>query len=437
MQVRELKIENVPIDALKPALYNPRSWSQVAIRDLTESIKRFGLVDPIIVNCSPERENIVIGGHFRLQVAKDLGFQNVPVVFVNLPNIEKEKELNLRLNKNQGEWDLHLLQELDLEMLLDVGFSDSELSSIWDESLSVDNDNFDLEKEIAQIEETTCKTGDLYQLGNHRLICGDATKTEIIKNLIQDNKVDMLNLDSPYNIGLNYSKGIGQKQSYGGKKTNDNKNPAEFRQFLTTILQNCLEHTKENSHVFHWCDPNSIGLIQSLFTQLSIEPKRVCMWIKNNCNATPQIAFNRIYEPCVYGIKGKPYLNKSFTNFSEISNKEINSGNRCFDDIADLLDIWLCKREATGSYNHPTQKPPELYEKSLKRCSKPNDVILEAYGGSGSLLIACEQLKRRCFLSEIEPIFCDLIIKRWEKLTGEKAKLIRNIYQESEVKNVS
>ncbi|MFZ2663831.1 MAG: ParB N-terminal domain-containing protein, partial [Patescibacteria group bacterium] len=126
-----MKITNIKINELKFATYNPRKWSKEAINNLTESITRFGLVDPIIVNSAPERKNIVIGGHFRLKVAKDLEYKEVPVVFVNIPDVEKEKELNLRLNKNTGDWDFKLLAEFDSSMLVDIGFTSEDLDDIF------------------------------------------------------------------------------------------------------------------------------------------------------------------------------------------------------------------------------------------------------------------------------------------------------------------
>lgn len=409
---------------LRPADYNPRKWDEVAAKQLTESIKRFGLIDPIIVNGASNRKNIVIGGHFRLEMAKRLGIESVPVVYVNIPNIQKEKELNLRLNRNTGEWDFELLKSFDVELLLDVGFDDGNLSHIWDENLGVENDDFDVKKELEKIKEPKSKLGNIYQLGSHRLICGDATNSEVIKKLTQDDKVSMLYCDPPYNISLDYSNGIGTKGKYGGK-TNDKKSEEEYKAFLKKTLENGLLTALPDAHIFYWCDENYIGIVQELYRKLGITNKRVCLWIKNNQNVTPQTAFNKVYEPCVYGIRGNPYLSESVKNLNEVLNKEVGTGNRLTDDILDLFNIWLAKRLPAQEYEHPTEKPPTLHEKALRRCTKAGDIVLDVFGGSGSTLIACEQLKRRAYLCEIEPIFCDLIIKRFEKLTGKEAKLCK------------
>ena len=213
----QLTIHSVSVNDLLQAKYNPRKWDEAALKQLIESIKRFGLVDPIIVNGAKVRFNIVIGGHFRLKAAKELGIKEVPVVYVNIPDIEKEKELNLRLNRNTGEWNIELLKSFDVEMLLDVGFDNTDLSHIWDENLSIDDDEFDVEKAIAEIKTPKTKPGDIIILGEHRLICGDSTDPKVVKRLIGESKISMLNFDPPYNIGLDYENGIGTKGKYGNK----------------------------------------------------------------------------------------------------------------------------------------------------------------------------------------------------------------------------
>lgn len=215
----QLTIHSIPVKDLFPAKYNPRKWDDAALNQLIESIKRFGLVDPMIVNGAETRFNIVIGGHFRLKAAKELGIKEVPVVYVNIPDIEKEKELNLRLNRITGDWDWELLKAFDIGTLLDVGFDNTDLSHIWDENLSIEDDEFDFEKAISEIKEPKTKPGDIIILGGHRLICGDSTDLEVVKTLIGEEKISMLNFDPPYNIGLDYENGIGTKGKYGNKKS--------------------------------------------------------------------------------------------------------------------------------------------------------------------------------------------------------------------------
>lgn len=416
-----LHVEYVSASLLKPATYNPRKWNDSAISQLSESIKKFGLVDPIIVNGSTRRKNIVIGGHFRLKIAQDLGYKEVPVVYLDIPNVEKEKELNIRLNKNVGDWDFEKLKSFDLDLLLDIGFDATDLTTFWNDEVQKEEDNFDVDKELAKIKNPSTKTGDLIILGNHRLICGDCTNSTTIQKLCESDKPDMIFSDPPYNINIDYNKGISKKKSYGGN-VNDNLPYSEYKDFLNKSLIGALSACKKDTHVFYWCDQVYIGLLQELYRENNIENKRVCLWIKGSHNPTPGIAFNKCYEPAVYGVRGRPYITKGINDLNEIMDKETTTGN----DLLDELDIWLTKRIAGKDYEHPTSKPTTLYEKAIRRCTKVGDIILDSFLGSGSTLIAAEMLKRKVYGCEREPIFCDLIIRRFEKLTGIKAKIIRH-----------
>lgn len=414
-------IQTIYINAglLIPADYNPRKHDERSKEKLKESITRFGLVDPIIVNNAPERMNIVIGGHFRLEVAKELGLTEVPVVYVNIPEITREKELNLRLNRNTGEFDFELLKEFDVDLLLDVGFDDKDLSNIWADIGSLEEEE-KTEEDSLKHEEPTTKIGDLFQLGDHYLICGDSNDLEVISQLMKNEKADMVYCDPPYNISLNYNNGISTKGKYSGE-VNDSLSNEEYENFISQSLMNALNYTKNDAHIFYWCDQKYIWLFQQLFTKHHIQNKRVCLWIKNNFNMTPQTAFNKAYEPCVYGTIGHPFLNDNVTNLHEIINQNIDAGNRTMDDIIDLFDIWLAKRDPADEYEHPTQKPLTLHEKPFKRCTKAGDIILDLFGGSGSTLLAAEQMHRQARICEINPAFCDLIIRRFEETTGKQA----------------
>jgi DNA modification methylase len=423
--MNKIKIETVEINIneLKPSTYNPRSWSQKAIEDLTKSIKENGFVIPILANSNPSRYGKVIAGHFRLKIAKDLGYKTVPVNFIDIEDVEKEKKLNLTLNRVGGDWDFELLKNFDIEMLMDTGFDDTDLSKIWDSVLETEDDNFQVEQELNKIKEPKTKVGDIIQLGNHLLVCGNSTNPKVIEKLSKEKIVDMIYSDPPYNISLDYNKGVGRTKNYGGQ-TNDNKSEAEYIEFLRKILKNGLSITKENANCFLWNDECNIGLVQSLFKELGIENKRVCLWVKNGFNPTPNIAFNKCFEACIYGIIGKPYLSDSLKNLNEIMNKEIGSGNRTIDDILDIINIWLVKRLSGEKMEHPTEKPPTLHEKAIRRCTKVGDTILDLCAGSGSLMVSCEQLKRKCLMVEIEPIFCDLIVSRYKQLTGKEVEYV-------------
>ena len=318
---KKLIIEYVDISLLKPTECNPRTWSRLQEDKLTESINRYGVVDPLIVNAAPERQNIIIGGHFRWYVAKKLGMKSIPVIYLNIPDINKEREINLRLNRDIGEWDWDLLKSFDIELLLDIGFDETDLASIWDSNLGVDDDDFNITKEMESIKEIETKPGDIYKLGNHIVGCGDALDFNFLDKLIDSSKVDMVFTDPPYNINLNY---FGIRGKYGGH-TKDNKSEDDYKDFLSRAIENALRKVKKDCHIFFFCDESNIGLIQQLYKEHKISNKRVCLWIKNNANPTPQIAFNKMYEACVYGTIGSPYLAPSITNLNEVLNKEVST----------------------------------------------------------------------------------------------------------------
>jgi DNA modification methylase len=413
-----LTVTEMAISKLKPALYNARKISDKDFEQLVESIRQYSLVEPLVVNSHPERYGTVVGGHQRLRAIMQLGYTTAPVVFVNLDE-KHERALNLRLNRNTGEFDLDALKNFDINELLSVGFDDSDLSSIWDDALTTEDDNFDIDDAVNKIKEPVTQLGDRYLLGDHVLVCGDATDLLVIQKLMGSKLADVIDIDPKYNIRLDYNKGISTTGKYGGS-TNDNLSDDEYEKFLKTILANALAVTKPDAHVFCFCDQLYTGLIQKIYGELGISTKRICIWLKNNFNMTPQVAFNKAYEPCCYGTIGSPYLS-NIHNLTEVLNKEVAPGNRTIDDVIDLFDIWLAKRDPAASYQHPTQKPPTLHEKALRRCSRPGDIILDTCAGSGSLMVACEQLKRSCYMVELEPIFCDVIVSRYEELTGRKA----------------
>lgn len=415
--------ETRTVSELVPNLRNPRVMSPKQTEDLKRSLKKFDLVElPVI-----DKDNRVIAGHQRLLALKLLGREEerIPVRVPNRKLTTKEyDQYLLSSNRIHGDWDWEKLAEgFDMETLLMSGFDDVDLSHLFDD-LEVEDDEWDTEKELEKIKKPSAKPGELYVLGNHRVLCADSTDPKTLLRLMGDAKADVLLQDPPFNINLDYDKGVGGSRRYGG--TVDDALPDEkYRAFLKAALENARAVLKKDAHVFTYCDQKYIWLLQTLYAELGIKNSRVALWIKNNASPTPGVAFNKQYEPCVYGTIGSPYLSDKARNFSEVLNKEIGTGNRTLEDIYDSIDIWLVKRLASSEYQHPTEKPPSLHERPLRRCSKPGDIVLDCFGGSGSLLMACEQLKRTAYLVEREPVFIDLIIRRYEKLTGTKARKIR------------
>ena len=411
--------EKRKVDDLVPHAKNPRTLSEKQRKDIEASITKFNLVEiPAITT-----DNGVLAGHVRLKIMQALG-RGQEEIDVRVPSrtlTAKEcEEYLLRSNQNTGSWDYELLKAFDTSFLLEIGFDDTDLSNIWDDVLELEDDDFNEEKEVEKAKKTTIKVGDRFTLGAHSLICGDSTDEAVVKTLVGDERIDAIYSDSPYNINISYDKGIGGKSNYQGD-VDDNKSDAEFREFTTKTLANGLAVTKKDAHIFWWCDQRYVGMIQSVYQELGIKYKRTALWIKNGINPTPQVAFSKLYEPCVYGTRGKPFLSSKHTKLAEILNTGIGIGNATIDDILDMIDIWLAKRISGDEYEHPTQKPITLHERPLKRCTKVGDNVLDLFGGSGSTLLACEQLKRKAFLVELSPIFCQLIINRYEKFTGNKA----------------
>ena len=179
-----MKVIDVPINDLRGASYNPRGLTEKEKEDLKKSLDEFDLVTPIVVNKAKNRYNIIIGGHQRWLIAKEVGRKTMPVVYVDIPDIEKEKRLNLRLNKNVGHWDIEALLKIDQEVLLEVGFGEEELGDHWDSLLDIEEDGFSVSKALKEIKEPTIKQGDIYQLGKHRLMCGDSTKSGDVRKLV-------------------------------------------------------------------------------------------------------------------------------------------------------------------------------------------------------------------------------------------------------------
>lgn len=408
------------VDDLLPYSKNPRTISKKQMNDLKKSLRKFNLVElPAI-----DLDGKIIAGHQRIHALQLLG-RGQEDIEVRVPNRkltqEEYEQYLITSNAVTGDWDFEKLKSFDLGLLLDIGFDQNDLAKFWDKDAEVTEGNFDVQKELSKIKTPTTLLGDLIILGNHRLICGDSTDENVLKRLFENDKASMIYSDPVYNIKIDYSGGISKRQNYGGA-VNDNRSYAEYKEFLQKSIVNGLSVTSENAHVFYWCDQIYIGLVQELYRELGIANKRVAIWIKNGHNPTPNVAFNKCYEPCVYGTRGKPYIAQSLTTLNEVMNKEVTAGN----DMLDEIDVWLQKRLSGKNYEHATSKPPQLHEKAILRCTKPGDIILDSFSGSASTLIAGEMLKRKVYAVELEPVFCDLAIRRFEKLTGIKARIIRH-----------
>jgi DNA modification methylase len=403
------------VNDLLPFDKNPRVINEKQMSDLQRSLTKFNLAELPAINTDGK----ICAGHQRIKALQLLG-RGEEMIEVRIPNrklTEKEfKDYLLTSNRSGGSFDWEMLKtDFDIEELLTAGFDTNDFDRIFDDCLSTEDDSWKAGEEIEKAKKTTIKSGDYFALGRHRLLCGNSLDPKTVQRLMGKAKADVVNDDVPFNIGLSYDKGVGGSGRYGGT-TNDSKSDVEYRTFVKTIMQNALSVTKPDAHIFFYCDERYVYLFQELYKELGIDSKRLCIWLKSNSSPTPALAFNKVTEFVVYGTRGKPYLNNKVNNLNEIMNKEVTSGNRLHDDIADLLNIWLVKRLASNEMEHPTQKSPTIHEKALRRCSKPGDIVLDLTAGSGSILIACEQLKRAAYVAELEPIFCQVIINRFKKL---------------------
>lgn len=414
------RTEHRPVTQLKPWSKNPRKISKQSFNRLLDRIRSRGFHDVIKI----DTDDTILSGNQRKKALTALGVKEVAVLVPNRKLTEDEmNRVALESNISDGEWDFDGLKDFDLGTLSDIGFDTNELSDMWKDNLATEDDDFDVEKALKSIKNPRTKLGDLILMGSHRLICGDNTDPKVLQRLFGNKeRASMIYSDPVYNIKLSYSSGVGGKSDYGGN-VNDDRSDAEYANFLKKGLLCALSVVKKDAHVFYWSDQSYIWLIQTLYRDLGIENKRVCLWIKNGFSPTPTVAFNKCFEPCTYGTIGSPYLNDSVKNLNEVANGDMTTGNSLMEEIS---DIWVEKRLSGKDYEHATSKPPRLHEKAIRRCTKPGDIILDSFSGSASTMIAAEQLKRRVFAVELEPVFCDLAIRRYEKLTGKKAKIIRS-----------
>lgn len=393
---------------------NPRTISKESFSKLVKRIKERGFHSSVVI----DTDNTILSGNQRKVALEHLHIHEVNVLVPSRKLTDDERtKIALESNLNDGEWDFSALKSFQLDTLLDVGFEQIELSKFWDKDTPTKDDPIDLDKELKKAEGTSIKTGDMFQLGRHRLICGSSLESDTVKKLMGDVKADMVNDDIPFNIGLSYDKGVSNKRNFGGT-LDDNKSDDEYRIFVKTIMQNALSVTKKDAHILFWCDERYVWLLQTLYKELGIDSKRLLLWIKNNSSPTPNVAFNKVTEFIVYGTVGSPYLAKDVNDLNEIQNDGMTNGNNLSEEILDQLNIWMVKRLPSNQMEHPTEKIPSLHHKALRRCTKVGDVVLDLTAGSGSILVACEQLKRTAYVAEMEPVFCQVILNRYKKLTG-------------------
>lgn len=434
----KLKIEYVPTSELKKADYNPRVWTKEQSVQLKESIKKYGLVDPLLLNSAPNRKNIVIGGHFRLEVIKDLGIKEVPVVYINISDIEKEKELNIRLNKNTGEFDWDLLANFDEVFLKDAGFSSEELDEVFgvDENPEI----FDLQKELKKLNITKIliKKGDVWQLGQHKLMCGDSTVASEFAKLMGNDKASLCLTDPPYI--LDYLKGKKKNgkpvEGFGYKRDRKyletDSIPPDFTE---KWMANIAKAAKEDFHIIVYENWKNIRIIWGEMEKYWKVRNMIVWHLPNRMQgfAAKYKFFNK-HDIAMVGSSGKSELrlnsegelldNEYQTALYATAGKPHWEGYEKGKKICptDFIEYKSADAKSSGQGIIFGTKPIEILIPYMKVLTKRGDLVVEPFGGSGSTLITAEKMKRRCYLMEKSPVYAEVIKHRWEKLTGLKAK---------------
>ena len=404
---QQIQIEQLPIGDLRPDPANPRRISDHELETLTRSISEFGLIDPIIAR---REDKMVIGGHQRLLAARKLGYKTVPVVFADL-TVEQSHLLNIALNKISGSFDQELLARLlkDLQEVPNIdlslsGFEDDELKKLL-KSLDVREkrdrpENFDLDAAIKDAQSApVAKLGDIWLLGEHRLVCGDSTDKEAVQRLMAGAKAMMTFTAPPYNVNYGDHRHTGASQRI---IANDNLGEV-FEPFLEKACKNMLEFT--DGAVYICMSSSELHTLQKAFIAAGGHWSTFIIWAKNTFTIG-RSDYQRQYEPILYGWR--------------------EGVNHYWCRDRDQGDVWQVDKPSASPL-HPTMKPLALIERAIQNSSQAGDKVLDTFLGSGSTLIACERTGRICYGMELEPLYVDVAVMRWEAFTGEKAKRLEEV----------
>lgn len=371
---KTMEIKQMKLGDIRPYEKNPRK-NDDAVQYVAESIKQFGFKVPIVI----DKDGIIVAGHTRYKAAKKLKLAEVPCIIADDLTEEQIKAYRLADNKvaEKAEWDFELLGD-ELEGILDIDMEAFGFDfNIEEEPEEVVEDDFEAELPT----EPKAKPGDIYQLGRHRLMCGDSTSITDVEKLIDGERIDMIFTDPPYNVSFN-----GRSGKFDVIK-NDDLSQNEFADFIDSTI-NTIKVINAPIH-YIWCNWNFYGILQE-----KLDYKSCIVWAKN-----------------VFGM-GKGYRHQhEFCLFN----------GKIDENIKNETDLWQIKKD--HNYVHPTQKPVELSYRAIGNHSGVQ-TVLDLFGGSGSTLIGCEQRNVRCYMMELDPKYVDVIIARWETFTGEKAVLL-------------
>ena len=384
-----MEIINKKIEDLIPYHNNPR-LNDEAVEYVKNSIKEFGFKVPMVI----DKNNVIVAGHTRYKASKELGLKEVPCIIADDLTDEQIKAFRLADNKvsEKAEWDFELLdKELD-----DIDIDMTEFG--FDLDLDDEEEQEIIEDEVPDVpEEPKSKLGDIYQLGNHRLMCGDSTSEKDVAKLMDGVKADMVFTDPPYNVDYSNANRPKPSKTDLGKIKNDVMGEDDFIYFLEEVYKRLDENTKNNSSFYIWYADKSTIQFYSALLETNIEFKQLLIWKKPMLLGRSK--YQWAHEPCIFAIKGSPYFTEDRTKTT----------------------VWDFGGYDKSKNVHPTQKPLFLPAEAINNSSKKEDTVLDLFGGSGSTLIACEQLNRKCYMMELDPHYVDVIIQRWENFTGKKA----------------
>jgi DNA modification methylase len=399
--MNNLQVVTWPVEKLIPYARNARTHSDDQVAQIAASIAEFGWTNPILAGA----DGIVIAGHARLQAARKLGMTEVPVIVLDGLSETKRRALVLadnRLALNAG-WDEEMLRvemaaldEAGFNLEL-VGFTDDEIAGLLRDPEEVRAGNTDEDAVPEAPEEAITKSGDVWILADHRLLCGDATQIESVEKVLAGGLADMVFTDPPYNV--NY--GATMKDKLRGKKrriANDNLGQ-DFAQFLRDSLVNILAVTK--GAIYVCMSSSELHTLHQAFTEAGGHWSTFVIWAKNTFTMG-RSDYQRQYEPILYGWK--------------------DGTDHFWCGARDQGDIWFVKKPVSNDL-HPTMKPVELVERAIRNSSKGRDTVLDPFGGSGTTVIACEKAGRQARLIELEPKYCDVVIRRWQEFIGREATL--------------
>jgi DNA modification methylase len=424
METTKIKLKD-----LRRAEYNPRIMPDSEMSALKESIKTFGFVESVVVNthsCSAcgDRKNILVGGHQRTLAVEALWANGeaikgidtegedayIPANLVDL-HLEQEKLLNLALNKIKGKWDEKKLSDIIVELkespyIPASGFRDDEISRILDQTLE-DEEN---DEEESEVTEPRSKLGEIYELGPHRLICGDSTDPDTYKRLLGENRADMVFTDPPYNVNYK-SRGAKLNDDGVGSIKNDNMDDAHFREFIDKSFNAFFIHTKEGASFYICSGWSSYPQFLESMLKNGFQHSGVIIWVKN----VPSMGWNDYRYKHEWIARAKKPDPKSAQG---IIYGWKNGTHKFYGD--NEFDVWEMPRKAVAHYLHPTEKPDWLAMRAMRNSTKRGDIILDPFGGSGSTMAAAEKVGRRACMIELDPKFCDVIRNRWERINKSR-----------------